>query len=107
MLLRKIIEIAARRKHTAHTPLGHTAQRIEEAEFPAARRFIQVRAPDMPAKLRRFNPATQQRQPQTGVELSVKEETLIAIRFCFGDNGFRQRRFVGKAGQRQRRVSVA
>jgi hypothetical protein len=42
----------------------------------------------MPVKLRRFNSPAQQRQPQAGVELTVEEESLLAIRFCFRNNCF-------------------
>ena len=33
-------------------------------------------------------PDAQQRQPQAGVELTVEEESLLAIRFCFRNNCF-------------------
>jgi hypothetical protein len=45
----------------------------------------------MPAALGGFNPTAQQRQPQAGIELPVEKETLLAIRFGFGNNRLRQR----------------
>jgi hypothetical protein len=35
----------------------------------------------MPVKLRRADPAAQQRQPQAGIELAVEEKALLAVGF--------------------------
>ncbi len=54
----------------------------------------------MPVKLAGINTATQQSQPQFGIELTVKEKTLLTVSFCFRDDRFRQRFFPGRLPQK-------
>ena len=90
VLFSKIVEIAAGSKNATYAPLSHAAQGIKKTEFPAAGDFIKIGSPDMPAALGGFNPSAEKRQPQAGIELPVEKETLLTIRFGFGNHRLRQ-----------------
>ena len=107
MAFSKIIEIATGRENASHTPLRHAPQRVEKTEFPAAGDFVEIGSPDMPAALRRFDPPAQERQPQAGIKLPMEKETLLTIRFGFGNNRLRQRSLIRPERESQRRTRHA
>lgn len=61
----------------------------------------------MPAALGRFDSPAEQGQPQAGIELPVEKETLLAIRFGFGNDRLRQRGLVWPEAKSQRRKCLA
>ena len=100
-------QIAAGSKHAPYPALRHAPQGIKQTKLQAGGVLIQVRPPDMPVKLRRADPAAEQRQPQAGIELAVKEKALLPVRFCQRDNRLRQRLFPRITADGERGIGCA
>lgn len=86
-------QIAPGRKHATYPALRQAPQGIKQAKLQAGGVLVQIRSPDMPVKLRRADPAAEQRQPQAGIKLAVKEKALLPVRLCQRDNRLCQRLF--------------